>query len=173
MSPVAEAITRADRPSLCRPHRGAFVQHIELTVITARPFEFVDLTASVEHAVAAAGLWLGVVSVQTHHTTSGLLVNEHEPHLLDDLAVLFERLAPCTAAYAHDDFARRAGPLPLTERRNGHAHCRAALLRASEQLHVVGGVLHLGRWQRLFLVDFDGGQTRQVSLMLSGAISPE
>lgn len=168
MSPVADSILRADQPPLRRPHSGAFVQHTVLTITTSRPLEFVDVTPAVEHAVAATRLRFGVVSVQTHHTTTGLLVNEHEPRLLEDLVGLFDRLAPADAPYAHDDFARRAGPLPLRERRNGHAHCRAALLRASEQLHVRHGAVELGRWQRVLFVDFDGGQRRQVSLLLHG-----
>ena len=54
------------------------------------------------------------------------------------------------------------------ERRNGHAHCRAALLRASECIAVSGGELDLGRWQRVFFVDFDGGQHRTLSLTFVG-----
>ena len=52
---------------------------------------------------------------------------------------------------------------------NGHAHCRAALLRASEYVAVSDGRLSLGRSQRVFLVDFDGGRRREVSLTLLGA----
>ena len=110
----------------------------------------------------------GVVVAQTRHTTMGLLINEHEPLLLDDFASLFERLAPAAAPYAHDDFSRRTVNLMPGERRNGHAHCRAALLRTSESVSVAGGVLTLGRWQRVFLVEFDGGQQREVSLTLLG-----
>jgi thiamine phosphate synthase YjbQ (UPF0047 family) len=55
-----------------------------------------------------------------------------------------------------DDFSRRTVNLMPGERRNGHAHCRAALLRTSESVPVAGGVLTLGRWQRVFLVEFDG-----------------
>lgn len=169
MSPAASPVERVPVVSAARPHGDGDVRHVVLTLRTTRPVEVVDLTEAIERAVADAGLWLGVVSVQTRHTTTGLMVNEYEPQLLDDLAAMFERLAPYGDDYAHDDFRRRAGPLPAGERRNGHAHCRAALLRASEQLHVCGGVV-LGRWQRLFFVEFDGGQTRQVSLMLMGRV---
>ena len=49
----------------------------------------------------------GLLVAQTRHTTTGLLINEHEPLLLADLEALFERLAPVAAVYAHDDFSRR------------------------------------------------------------------
>jgi thiamine phosphate synthase YjbQ (UPF0047 family) len=54
------------------------------------------------------------------------------------------------------------------ERRNGHAHCRAALLRTTEWMPVAGGALTLGRWQSVFLVDFDGPQRRQLSVLVMG-----
>jgi secondary thiamine-phosphate synthase enzyme len=104
----------------------------------------------------------------TRHTTTGLLINEHEPLLLTDLEAMFERVAPVSAAYAHDDFTRRTVNIAPGERRNGQAHCRAALLRTSECVPVTSGRLNLGRWQRVFLVDFDGGQQREISLTLLG-----
>jgi thiamine phosphate synthase YjbQ (UPF0047 family) len=33
----------------------------------------------------------------------------------------------------------------------------------------VGGALDLGRWPRVFLVEFDGGQRRELSVTLIGA----
>ena len=157
----------------CRSQRErSIVRRIVVAVETHQPLEFLDITASMAHAVNEAGLVEGVVVAQTRHTTTGLLINEHEPFLLADLEALFERVAPATAAYAHDDFTRRTVNVMPGERRNGHAHCRAALLRTSECVPVTGGRLNLGRWQRVFLVDFDGGQRREVSLTLLGARKP-
>jgi secondary thiamine-phosphate synthase enzyme len=96
------------------------------------------------------------------------MVNEHEPGLLDDLARLLDRLAPREAHYAHDDLGVRTVNLVPGERINGHAHCQALLLRASESLTVAHGALCLGRWQRLFLVELDGPQTREVSVVTMG-----
>jgi secondary thiamine-phosphate synthase enzyme len=144
------------------------VRHIVLAIETRQPLEFVDLTVDVSRAVEEAGLDEGLVSVQTRHTTTGLLINEHEPLLLNDLEAMFERLVPASLPFAHDDSSRRTVNLSTPERRNGHAHCRAALLRTSECVTVTGGRLNLGRWQRIFLVDFDGGQRRELSLTLIG-----
>ena len=148
--------------------RSSTVHHLVLAVETHRQVEFVDLTAALAAAVQGLGLLDGVVIVQTWHTTTGILVNEHEPGLLEDLEAMFERLAPASIPYAHDDLDRRTVNVGPDERRNGHAHCRAALLRTSESVQVSGGTLALGRWQRIFLADFDGGQRRQVSVTLMG-----
>ena len=50
--------------------------------------------AALSRAVDEAGLVEGLLVAQTRHTTTGLMINEHEPLLLADLEALFERLAP-------------------------------------------------------------------------------
>ena len=147
---------------------SSFVRTIVVSVETRSPLAFVDITEVLSRTVKEVGLMEGLLVVQTRHTTTGLMINEHEPLLLADLEAMFERLAPLAAVYAHDDFSCRTNVGP-GERRNGHAHCRAALLRASESVVISDGQLSLGRWQRMFLVDFDGGQRREVSLTLMGA----
>jgi secondary thiamine-phosphate synthase enzyme len=138
-----------------------------LEVVTTRSTEFIDLTDRIAAIVRHLGLEQGIVHVQTRHTTTGLLVNEAEPRLLEDLAQRLACWAPLDLAYAHDDLSRRAvnitGP---RERRNGHAHCRAALLRSTETVIVEDGCLALGRWQRVLFAEFDGPQRREVQIWL-------
>jgi secondary thiamine-phosphate synthase enzyme len=145
------------------------VRHVIISVETHSLLEFVDITAALSRAVDDVGLAEGLLVVQTRHTTTGLLINEHEPLLFADLEALFERVAPAAAAYGHDDFSRRTVNVAPGERLNGQAHCRAALLRTSECVPVTDGRLNLGRWQRVFLVEFDGGQQREISVTLLGS----
>jgi len=153
-----------------REREHSIVRRVVISVDTHAPLEIVDITAALSRTVDDVGLVEGLLVAQTRHTTTGLLINEHEPLLLADLEGLFERLAPAAAAYAHDDFSRRTVNLTPGERRNGQAHCRAALLRTSECVPVTDGRLNLGRWQGVFLVDFDAGQRREVSLTLLGSV---
>lgn len=140
-----------------------------VTIETTEPLQFVDLTERLTSIVDSLGVAHGVLMVQSRHTTAGILINEHEPLLLEDLRAMFERLVPATASYAHDDFTRRTANLTPCERHNGYAHCRAALLRTSESIAITDGRLSLGRWQRVFFVDFDGGQRREVGVTVLGA----
>jgi secondary thiamine-phosphate synthase enzyme len=165
---VRRSLRLVSRPRRRSERDRSIVRRIVVSIETHAPLEFVDITAALSRAVNEVGLVEGLLVAQTRHTTTGLLINEHEPLLLADLEALFERLAPVAAAYAHDDFVRRTVNIAPGERRNGQAHCRAALLRTSESLSVTDGRLDLGRWQRVFLVDFDGGQRREVSLTLLG-----
>jgi secondary thiamine-phosphate synthase enzyme len=111
---------------------------------------------------------MGLVNIQTLHTTSAVVVNEHEPLLLTDMAELLERVAPQGAVYRHDNISLRGSNCVLGERPNGHSHCRALLLAPSVCLNVVNGRPQLGRWQRIFFVELDGPRTRDVSVLLVG-----
>ena len=100
--------------------------------------------------------------------TAAVVVNEAERLLLDDLRATLERAAPGGAVYRHDDLAARAGVVDPDEPANGHAHCKALFLRASETLAVAEGRPRLGRWQRVFLVELDGPRLRRVCLTVLG-----
>ena len=143
-------------------------RHTRISVTTQNPTQFVDLTEQVEELVTESGIYAGLVHVQSLHTTTAVIVNEHEPLLLADFATLLSNAAPPDAAYRHDDMAARTVNLAPGERPNGHSHCRALLLGASVSLNVADGILQLGRWQRLFLVELDGPRTREVSILLLG-----
>jgi secondary thiamine-phosphate synthase enzyme len=135
---------------------------------TRRPTEFIDLTGRLEMLVADTGLQFGIVNVQTLHTTTAIVVNEHEPLLLTDFQALLEAAAPLDRRYQHDDAAARTVNVTDGERPNGHAHCRALLLPSSACLCVTGGRLLLGRWQRVFFVELDGPREREISVLAFG-----
>ena len=147
---------------------AAACRHTRLRVETRHATEFVDLTDRIEAFVAASGIADGIVNVQTLHTTTAIVVNEHEPLLLSDFATLLARLAAEDAAYQHDDMAVRTVNLAPGERANGHAHCRAVLLGVSALLNVANHRVQLGRWQRVFLVELDGPRRREVSMQILG-----
>jgi secondary thiamine-phosphate synthase enzyme len=142
--------------------------HAPVELRTDAPFQLIDVTAIVAERVHQSGVWLGTASVQSRHTTAGLFVNEDEPLLREDLEAFLRRLVP-PGFYRHDDLAARRGPLPLDERRNGHAHVQAMLLPTSVSLNVVLGALDLGRWQSVFLAELDGPRTRSLSIVVAGA----
>ena len=139
-----------------------------LNLTTLNTIEFVDLTDDIRNAVLGSRVRNGFVNVQTRHTTTGIVINENEPLLLADMVDLLERLGPSTSAYRHDDFSIRTANLTPDERTNGHAHCRALFLRASECINIIDGELDLGRWQRIFFLELDGPQRRSVSVTVVG-----
>jgi secondary thiamine-phosphate synthase enzyme len=164
-----ETLTSLARRSATARRRLSACRHTTSIHVTTRlPTEFIDLTDRLEGLVAEAGLRFGILNVQTLHTTTAIVVNEHEPLLLADFQSLLEAAAPGDDRYQHDDTAARTVNLTDAERRNGHAHCRALLLPPSACLNVVGGRMLLGRWQRVFLVELDGPRERDISVLIFG-----
>lgn len=166
MTPPAGAAFGKPLPEAAWPLL-ARCERVELR--TERAFQVVDVTDLVAQRVRCAGLVTGFVNVQSAHTTTAILVNEHEPLLLEDLRRLLGRLAPRDARYRHDDLEARRPRVAPGERRNGHAHCRAMLLPSSATLNVRDGRIDLGCWQRILLVELDGAQRRTLSISLLGA----
>jgi secondary thiamine-phosphate synthase enzyme len=138
-----------------------------LSVRTERHLEFADVTDEVVRTVAEAGVREGFAVIFSRHTTAGVRINEHEPLLLEDMARLLETMIP-QGNYRHDDFTVRTVNLTENERVNGHSHCRSLLLGASETVPVSGGQLLLGRWQRIFLVELDGPNRRELVVQVVG-----
>ena len=144
------------------------MEHTTIRLETSCPTEFIDLTDRLASIVAASGVRAGLLNVQSLHTTLGIMVNEHEPLLLADFAMLLDRAAPRQAVYRHDDAAVRTVNVTAEERINGHAHCQAVLLAPSACLNIVDGRIRLGQWQRVFVVELDGPRRREISVAVVG-----
>jgi secondary thiamine-phosphate synthase enzyme len=108
--------------------------------------DILDITSEVQRIINNSGLSEGQATVFVPGSTAGITTLEYEPGLLQDLPLAFDRIAPQDIEYAHHltwgDY-------------NGHAHIRAALLGASKTFPFTKGVLILGTWQQIVLVDFD------------------
>jgi secondary thiamine-phosphate synthase enzyme len=141
--------------------------HRQIALQSSECLQFIDLTERIAGIVADSGVRLGMVNVQTRHTTSAIIVNENEPLLLEDLSLLLDRYAPRNALYQHNDLSRRSD-IPPDEPANGHAHCKALFLPTSVSINIVDGELQLGRWQSVFFLELDEARMRQVSVMVIG-----
>ena len=141
----------------------------QVDVASTQPIQLLDITDDVVAFSGEFGSWHGIANIFSRHTTAAVRIQEDEPLLLDDLRDFLVRLAPVNAAYGHNDFRVRTEHMHPDERPNGHSHCLHLLLGASASVPVVDGVLQLGTWQRIFLVELDGPRAdRQVQLQLSG-----
>jgi len=140
-----------------------------LTYSTARGLEFIDITQQVRAVVSRSQVTFGQVAVFSSHTTAAVIINEHEPLLLDDIARVISRLAPADDYYAHNDFSIRTVNVSANEPENGHAHCQQLFLGSSVTIPVHGGEPRLGRWQSCFLVELDHARVREVAVQVTGA----
>jgi secondary thiamine-phosphate synthase enzyme len=121
-----------------------------LTVETQGREQFVDITREVRGAVAELGLDEGAVLVYSPHTTAGITVNEgYDPDVAADVQSWLRDRVPYRAGYAHAEG-------------NSDSHIKAILTGGGQLLPVAGGELALGRWQAVFLCEFDGPRRREV-----------
>jgi secondary thiamine-phosphate synthase enzyme len=148
--------------------RTSTFRQTSIRIETQHPTQFIDLTDELQAFVETSGVHTGLINIQGLHTTTAVIVNEHDPLLLSDVAALLERLAPQDGFYRHDNVSLRSSNCVLEDRPNGHAHCRSLLLAPSVTLNVADGRLQLGIWQRVFLAELDGPRIRCVSVVVVG-----
>ena len=124
----------------------------EITVKTPARRVLVDVTEEVARAADHDGTWF----VYVPHTTAGITINEGaDPAVARDILARLEQLAPDDADYEHAEG-------------NAPAHVMASLMGSSVLVVVEKGELRLGRWQSVFLCEFDGPRTRRVQLTRMG-----
>jgi secondary thiamine-phosphate synthase enzyme len=124
---------------------------LELTVPTRAREELVDVTRELQARVAESGVQTGWCHVFVPHTTCGVTVNEGaDPDVRTDLLAHLRQLVPQdTPGWRHAEG-------------NSDAHIKAVLTGCEVTLPVESGRLRLGRWQAVFLCEFDGPRERSV-----------
>ncbi|NJE62460.1 secondary thiamine-phosphate synthase enzyme YjbQ [Thermococcus sp. 21S7] len=124
----------------------------EVKVSTGERFHIVDITEQIQHLVWKSDVTSGIAVVFTAHTTTGLIINENEEGLIQDIRAKMKELIPKGAGYAHDRIDS-----------NAHSHLRATLLLNPEVVvPIENGELLLGTWQRILFIELDGPRHRRV-----------
>ena len=132
---------------------------IELGVRTSYRDELVDITDQVQSAVREIGLRDGLAFVYVPHTTAGVTINEGaDPDVRRDILMALSRIVPQDWRWAHGEG-------------NSPAHVKTSLVGSSVVLPVEGGELQLGRWQSIYLCEFDGPRSRKVWVSAGGGPS--
>jgi secondary thiamine-phosphate synthase enzyme len=103
------------------------------------------LTDRVNRVLAERAIEAGLVNLILQHTTSALLLVEHEAGALLDIKETMQRLVPADTSFHHH----------LREvDRNGRGHVLSGLFNQSLNLPVQDHRLQLGTYQEVLFVDF-------------------
>ena len=108
--------------------------------------DVIDITKQVQNCVYKHELKNGLICVSVAGSTSAITTIEYESGLVKDLQEAMERIAPFGKEYHHDEIWHDG---------NGYAHVRSAVVGTSTCIGLVDGVLNLGTWQQIVLLDFD------------------
>jgi secondary thiamine-phosphate synthase enzyme len=122
---------------------------------------FTDITREVEQFVAKTGGKDGALTMFLRHTSASLVIQENaDPDVRIDLAAALDRLAPVDAGWVHSV----EGPDDMP------AHIKTMLTGVSLHIPVVDGVLTLGTWQGIYLMEHrDRPHRREIVLQFVGS----
>ncbi|HEU5236089.1 MAG TPA: secondary thiamine-phosphate synthase enzyme YjbQ [Pyrinomonadaceae bacterium] len=117
--------------------------------------ELVEFTDEVQQQLTKSATKEGVVILYVQHTTAGLTVNENaDPDVPRDMLHALRTLIPQHGmGFRHGE-------------ENSDAHIKASIVGPSVTIPFADGKLLLGRWQGIFLCEFDGGRERKVVMII-------
>jgi secondary thiamine-phosphate synthase enzyme len=130
----------------------------DVRVDTGERYQLLSITDEVQRAVRDSGVTDGFCIISSTHTTAAVTVNEDA-----DRDVPRDLAAACRAFLNALDvrFDHAEG--------NSDSHLLTSLFGPSQSLLVRGGEPDLGRWQGIFLAEFDGPRTRTVRVAVGEA----
>ncbi len=128
---------------------------IHETVNSAARTQMIDITARVAGLVQSRGVKDGFVIVFVPHTTAACTIQENaDPDVQSDLLTKLEKLVPQMETYYQHDEG------------NSDAHLKTSLVGNSLMVLIENGRMVLGRWQGIYVVEFDGPRERRVTIKL-------
>lgn len=126
----------------------------EMVETTSR-VEMIDVTARIEKLVRDRSISDGFAIVQVPHTTAAITINEHaDPDVQEDILQKLDALIPQMESYYQHDEG------------NSDSHVKTSLMGNSVTVLIESGRLVLGRWQGVFLCEFDGPRERRVNVKI-------
>jgi secondary thiamine-phosphate synthase enzyme len=122
-----------------------------ITVRSSKREEMIEITDDVQKILNTIKVREGVCVLYTQHTTCGLTINENaDPDVQSDMLGFLSRLIPqYEPNFKHSE-------------QNSDAHIKSSLVGSSVTVPVENGELQLGRWQGVYLCEFDGPRERKV-----------
>jgi secondary thiamine-phosphate synthase enzyme len=117
--------------------------------------QMVEFTDRVEEILRASGAREGICVLFSQHTTAGLTVNENaDPDVQRDMLHALRTLLPQHGmGFRHGE-------------ENSDAHIKTTLVGPSLTVPFSDGRLLLGRWQGIYLCEFDGPRERKVAMVI-------
>ena len=120
-----------------------------------------NITRQVQEAVRQTQLTAGILTLFIKHTTASVLIIEDEPGIRADTKALWQRLIPADPDWHLN--TRNQGE------DNGHSHLRGQLQGQSLTIPFNEGVMTLGTWQQIVVLDFDTrARTRELVIQVMG-----
>lgn len=124
----------------------------EITFQTKSSNDLIDITDQLKKILSYSNMTKGIITVFMVGSTGALTTLEYEPGLIKDMQELYEKLAPISNHYHHDDTWGDA---------NGYSHVRASIQGPSLTVPFDDRKMRLGAWQQIVAINFDNKPRRR------------
>ncbi|MDQ3712714.1 MAG: secondary thiamine-phosphate synthase enzyme YjbQ [Acidobacteriota bacterium] len=117
--------------------------------------EMIDITSEIENFLRESDVKEGVCILFTQHTTCGLTINENaDLDVKSDMLLFLKNTIP----QFYDGFRHFE--------HNSDAHIKSSLMGTSVTVPFENNKLLLGRWQGIYLCEFDGARERKILIQI-------
>ena len=141
----------------------------DFEINTLKKTNFIDITNEVINSIKSGFAKLdtgnkeifssGLCLIYIPHTTAGIIINENaDPDVALDIQNFLNGIIPAGIKFNHAEG-------------NSDAHIKSSIIGNSRIVPVLNGKLLLGRWESIFLCEFDGPRTRKVIIVIIASIS--
>jgi secondary thiamine-phosphate synthase enzyme len=129
----------------------------DIQVSTRNRTDLIDITSSIEDILRKSGIKNGLCIIHSVHSTTAIIVNEHEVGLSRDITKKIQQDYPRGAGWLHDRVDD-----------NADAHLASSFIGATRIFPVREGGLVRGTWQNIFLLELDGPRSRRITTEVMG-----
>ncbi|MBT9130647.1 MAG: hypothetical protein DDT40_00472 [candidate division WS2 bacterium] len=130
------------------------MKRIGFTIKTKANIEIIDITTKINSFLRNGDYTANMCNIFVPHTTAGVTINENsDPEVMNDFLRKVNQLIPVNDSYHHLEG-------------NSPAHIKTILCGSSLVVPVKENQLFLGRWQGIFLMEFDGPRERKVIITI-------
>jgi secondary thiamine-phosphate synthase enzyme len=132
----------------------------KFTLSTKASGDLINITNDLKKSLKDTTFQIGNMTVFVSGSTAGITTFEYEPGLIKDVGEFYEKLAPSSLHYHHDETWGDA---------NRFSHIRATLTGQSLTIPFEDGKLLLGTWQQVVLAEFDNRpRKREITIQIIG-----
>jgi secondary thiamine-phosphate synthase enzyme len=115
------------------------------TISTNKRNGLYDITQEVRTILKNSKVESGLINIYVRHATAAIMIQENwDESVQNDVVRLLSNLIP-KGIWEHD-----------AQDGNGDSHLKSGLIGPSQTVPIVDGNLALGKWQNIFLCEFDG-----------------
>jgi len=129
--------------------------HRETIKARIKSNEIINITGKVEEVVRKSKIENGFCNIFAVGSTSGIIINEDEPMLLEDFRKSLDVITDSKKIYQHTE--------------NAFSHLRSIYIGNDRTVPIENGKLLLGTWQEIMVVNFDtADREREVVVTVMG-----